>query len=210
MLRAWRLVELAVLFVALPVGLYFGPQRIPPLPFLWLIALGCYLVLRRDPTFDRDSLWRPAAIRQEWKPMLALFAVATVLLLAAMAWLAPRLLFGLVRTHPVLWAVIMVLYPVLSVYPQGLIYRSFVMHRYAPLVGGRRWALILLSAGCFSMLHVVFRNPMAMALTFPGGLLFAWRQQKTRSLFVSSVEHALYGCLMFTAGLGVYFYARFI
>jgi membrane protease YdiL (CAAX protease family) len=59
-------------------------------------------------------------------------------------------------------------------------------------------------------MHIVFRNPLAMALTFAGGILFAWRYEKTGSLFVSSFEHALYGCFLFTIGLGRYFYARAI
>jgi uncharacterized protein len=43
-------------------------------------------------------------------------------------------------------------------------------------------------------------------LTFFGGILFAWRYVETGSLLTSSVEHALYGCWLFTVGLGVYFY----
>jgi membrane protease YdiL (CAAX protease family) len=45
-----------------------------------------------------------------------------------------------------------------------------------------------------------------MVLTFVAGLLFAWRYQATGSLLVSSMEHALYGCYIFTVGLGELFY----
>jgi uncharacterized protein len=45
-----------------------------------------------------------------------------------------------------------------------------------------------------------------VALTFAGGLLFAWRYKTTGSLFTSSLEHALYGCWFFTIGIGQYFY----
>ncbi|MEU4707697.1 hypothetical protein AB0G00_14815 [Nocardia salmonicida] len=38
------------------------------------------------------------------------------------------------------------------------------------------------------------------------GVLFATRYQRTRSLLTTSVEHALYGILMFTIGLGDFFY----
>jgi hypothetical protein len=55
-------------------------------------------------------------------------------------------------------------------------------------------------------MHLVFRNPIAPTLTFFGGILFAWRYQHTQSLALSSLEHALYGCLLFTVGLGQYFY----
>ena len=39
-----------------------------------------------------------------------------------------------------------------------------------------------------------------------GGWLFARRYQRTRSLLTVSVEHALYGVLIFTIGLGDLFY----
>jgi membrane protease YdiL (CAAX protease family) len=65
--------------------------------------------------------------------------------------------------------------------------------------------MILASAAAFAFLHIVFRNSLAMALTVAGGLLFAARYSETGSLATSSVEHALYGCWLFTVGLGQYF-----
>jgi hypothetical protein len=62
------------------------------------------------------------------------------------------------------------------------------------------------SAAAFGFLHIIFRNSLAVWLTFFGGILFAWRYEVTGSLFVSSFEHALYGCWLFTVGLGQYFY----
>jgi uncharacterized protein len=99
----------------------------------------------------------------------------------------------------------MVAYPVLSVYPQGILYRAFFFQRYAALFPGK-WAMIVASAAAFAFLHIIFRNWLAVALTFAGGLLFAARYAETDSLFTSSFEHALYGCWLFTIGLGQYFY----
>jgi uncharacterized protein len=85
------------------------------------------------------------------------------------------------------------------------------MHRYQPLfdpAGSSPWLLILASGVAFSVMHVVLRNPLAVSLTFVGGILFAYRFHETGSLLVSSFEHALYGCYLFTIGLGRYFYAR--
>jgi len=79
------------------------------------------------------------------------------------------------------------------------------MQRYAALFPSQ-WTMVLVSALAFAWLHIIFRNPLAVALTFAGGLLFAWRYQQTQSLLTSSVEHALYGCWLFTIGLGQYFY----
>jgi membrane protease YdiL (CAAX protease family) len=99
----------------------------------------------------------------------------------------------------------MLAYPVLSVYPQGVLYRAFFFERYAPLFPGR-WMMILASAAAFAFLHVIFRNPLAPAITFAGGLLFAARYAATGSLATSCLEHALYGCWLFTVGLGQFFY----
>lgn len=66
--------------------------------------------------------------------------------------------------------------------------------------------MILASAAAFAFMHIVFRNPVAVVYTFAGGVLFARRYYRSGSLLVSSLEHALYGCWMFTVGLGPYFY----
>ncbi len=52
----------------------------------------------------------------------------------------------------------------------------------------------------------LFRKPLAVTLCFFGGILFAWRYQQSGSLLTSCLEHSLYGCFLFTVGLGQYFY----
>ncbi|MFT4114113.1 CPBP family intramembrane glutamic endopeptidase [Silvibacterium sp.] len=204
--------ELLLLFLLVPLALFLLPPFLPPMPLLWALAIYCTVTLRSDPTFQRTQLWNRNALPGSLATMLTLFSAAALLLTLLVWKFAPAQLFTLVRHHPVLWTLIMLLYPVLSVYPQGLVYRVFVMHRYRELVPQRQkeTALILLSAACFAMMHLVFHNWVAIALTFPGGLLFAWRQQRTRSLLTSSVEHALYGGYLFSVGLGMYFYARLV
>ena len=99
----------------------------------------------------------------------------------------------------------MLLYPVLSVYPQTFIYRVFFCYRYRTLFASPLW-LILASSVAFAFVHIIFRNPIAVMFTFVGGVLFAWRYLETGSALTSAFEHSLYGCLMFTVGLGQYFY----
>ena len=62
------------------------------------------------------------------------------------------------------------------------------------------------SALVFSYGHIVFENSLAVGLSFIGGLLFARTYVSTRSTFAAAFEHALYGCFIFTIGLGQYFY----
>lgn len=47
-----------------------------------------------------------------------------------------------------MWALVIVLYPILSVYPQELIFRAFLFHRYAPLFGNGV-GLVAASAAAF-------------------------------------------------------------
>lgn len=197
--------EFVVLFVALPLAYRFSPWPIPALPVLWMVAFYCYWQLRRDPTFSVTSLWNSQPVAGQLRSILTCFLVGAVLLYAGVKLFAPGLLFSFVRTRPGLWAAVMILYPVVSVYPQGIIYRSFLLHRYASFLPSQ-WGLIVVSAAAFSFMHIVFRNPLAVLLTFVGGLLFAWRYAASESLLTSSLEHALYGCGLFTLGLGQYFY----
>jgi membrane protease YdiL (CAAX protease family) len=66
--------------------------------------------------------------------------------------------------------------------------------------------MIFASAAAFSLMHIVFKNPLALLLTFAGGILFAKTYEKTDSLVISLIEHALYGNYVFTLGLGKYLY----
>ena len=204
--------EFVAIFVALPLAVRWQPWRISPLPVLWAGTLYCLVVLLRDPGFERARLWNAHAGAPALWPVLAIFAASATVIGLGVAHYTPQLLFHLPRTHRALWAAVMLLYPPLSVYPQSIVYRAFLLHRYAGAyamlpAGALRFLLpVLLSAAAFAYMHIVFRNPVAIVLTFLGGFLVAWHYQRTGSLAVSSLEHALYGCFMFTIGLGEYFY----
>jgi uncharacterized protein len=197
--------EFLVLFVALPLALRFKPFPFPPIPALWLGAAYCLFRLRSDSAFDRRLLWSPAEFPSLSGQIVLMFLTAAILLGLGVYFLQPAALFAFVRREPWFWGLAMLLYPVLSVYPQGIVYRAFFFHRYGSLFPGAL-GMILASAVAFAFVHIIFRNPIAVSFTLVGGLLFAWRYQQTGSLFTSSLEHALYGCLMFTIGLGDYFY----
>lgn len=209
--------EFFAIFIGLPLALFFGlATRLPPLPILWAVALYGLVVLLRDPTFDRRQLWNTAPLRSQLPQILGLFLLASAIVTLLIRLCAPALFVILVRTQPRVWAAILIGYPIFSVYPQALIYRAFFFQRYRPLFGAtfsgstldlrtRTVVMILFSAATFALMHILFRNWIALALTFPGGILFALRYVNTRSLAVSSFEHALYGCFLFTIGLGQFF-----
>lgn len=203
--RPALIAEFLTLFVALPLAYRFSPIRIPALPLLWIVTAYAWFQLLRDPQFNRTQLWNITALPTRLAAILTIFAAAALLLWLSVHQFAPHLEWSFLRQHPIFWAIVMVAYPVLSVYPQGILYRAFFFERYAKLFPSH-WAMILASAAAFAFLHIIFRNWLAVALTFAGGLLFAARYAQTGSLATSSFEHALYGCWLFTIGLGQYFY----
>ncbi len=199
------MVEFVVLFIALPLGYRYSPVHLPPLPILWLVAGYALWQLLVDRRFDQQKLWSAGELRTRLLKIVSFFALAAFVIWLGVMTFAPQLEWNLVRQSPALWVIVLLAYPVLSVYPQGVLYRAFFFERYARLFRGER-AMILASAAAFAFLHIIFRNWLAVGLTFAGGLLFAWRYAKTKSLATSSFEHALYGCWLFTVGLGQYFY----
>ena len=100
----------------------------------------------------------------------------------------------------------MLVYPLVSVTTQEVMYRLFYYARYRALFGNDAQAAIALNAVLFAFSHIVFQNPTTLVISFLGGLLFAWRYEVTRSFWAVCLEHALWGNLIFTLGLGRYFY----
>jgi len=216
-MRRLRLgIEFALLFFGIPwayragwVGLQINGQWEPLHVFalLWLMTIGSVAWLLLSRRFDRRNLWRASALPQHLPRILALFLPGAVLILLGVVMLNPTWLFGFVENEPAVWAVIMFAYPVFSVYPQSLIYRAFLFERYAELLTTPR-ARIVGSAVAFGYMHIIFNNAIAPTMTLLGGLLFAYTYERSRSLLTSAVEHALYGCWIFTTGWGLHFLHR--
>jgi len=197
------------LFLLVPIAISLFNIRAWIFPILWLGSAICVLLLVLDKSFDRRQLWNARALRSELPHILILYT--GVVFVAALAlWIFfPDRFLSLPRERPRLYALVMVLYPLLSVYPQNLVYRTFFLHRYAPLfsrTGAATPALMFASAVAFSLAHLSFHNHIAIIATFAGGIVFAITYTRTRSTFAASVEHALYGCAIFTLGLGSFFY----
>lgn len=207
--RRARWAELLVLFVAIPLGLaWLRTQRgvdVPVIPVL--VGLAGFMSIALS--LDRSFRWREGlAFRWRWtaaRTVLGRFAVCGAALSALVAMLAPELFLSFPRERPGLWAAVMVLYPLFSVVPQEILYRVFFFHRYEDLLGGA-WRTSFHSAVLFGVAHLLFGNWISVVLTAIGGWFFATTYARTRSLWLASFEHALYGQLVFTVGLGLYFY----
>jgi membrane protease YdiL (CAAX protease family) len=204
--RLRLLAEFLLLFVVLPIA--YWAIRWPRFIFLplWAATALCLIVLLRDRSFDNRKLWNARAVPRHIRPVLLRFVIAGPILAGAAYCLTPEYWLSFVRNAPVFWAIVMVAYPILSVYPQGVLHRVFLLHRYRSLFPGE-WAAATVSALMFSLMHLGFPEPtVAMSLTAVGGLIFARTYQKSGSALLASIEHAMYGCLIFTIGWGRFFY----
>ncbi|MEU8814805.1 CPBP family intramembrane glutamic endopeptidase [Actinoplanes sp. NPDC048796] len=189
-----RLAEYLLLFYGV-AGLYIALD-VPggPIPVLLLAAALVIIYMRRSSL----PLLRASALRGALPGIVGLWSAVSIFALIAVALFDPGNLLILPREDPWLWLAICVGYPLLSVYPQELLYRGFLMHRYPYGAAA--------SAVAFGFVHLLFGNVLAVVATLAGGWLFARRYQRTGSLLVVSVEHALYGITIFTIGLGRFFY----
>lgn len=197
-----------LLYVLLPVAL-LAVKRLegsfPVLPVLWLAAYPAarYLVARHG--WGAKELVGLSLTRRQIMRLLLRLAVAAVVLAGGILIVAPEQFMELPKTNLRLWALVMVLYPLLSVYPQGILYRGLFYARYACLFRSERGAW-LAGAAAFSLAHLVFANVWAVALTFAGGLLINRMYRRTGSLLASDLEHAAYGQIVFTTGWGRFLY----
>lgn len=205
--RAWRRAEFALLFIAVPamIAIFRRDLGTALIPILLLFAALALSLLLLDRSFDRRTLWNAHTVRRVLPWIGGAFVAGAAMLTLGVLLFLPERLLALPRRSPEMWMIVMLLYPLLSVYPQEIIYRAFFFHRYAALFPSKLWT-IGASALAFGWMHIVFQNAVAVGLSTLGGALFAWTYHRTRSVFAASVEHALYGCFVFTVGLGWYFY----
>lgn len=199
-----RVVEAATVFTVGPVLLTLGPRWLVSVAIL-ASGLVCALVLALDPTFPRRDLLGAAGVRRGLPGVLARALAMAAALLAVTALVAPHALFSFPRARPAVWGMVMILYP-LSAYAQELVFRTFFFHRYGGLFATAR-ARVVTSGLVFGWAHIVVNNLVAVALSAVAGVLFASTYERSRSTLLVSLEHALYGDLVFSIGLGSLFYS---
>lgn len=193
--------EFVIVFVGLPLVMALSV----PADWLWPVMLGVtaasVILLSATPGFRWRSLggWRVDG------RLLAGIAVLTALVSTLLVWwLLPGRFLALPRQAPGLWLMILLLYPLLSALPQELIFRALFFGRYRELFASERQA-IAVNALVFGLAHLMFWNWVAVVLCAVGGAVFAVGY--LRQGFLQAVLlHGLSGGILFTSGLGTFFY----
>ncbi len=196
----YKYIEFVLIFILIPISFAFdySPYLKLGIAFTGFIYV-IYVLLKVEkekfkmaPNLNWKSFWRGTIIK------LGIIAVITTFFV----WRTDnQALFYVLLNKPKLWVFILFVYTFLSVYPQELIYRTFFFGRYSKMFSDP-YLMLFVNAILFSLGHLFFRNILVLVLTFLGGLLFAITFKNTKSTLLVSIEHAIYGCWLFTVGMG--------
>lgn len=169
-----------------------------------MTALGVIL-LHHTPGFQWADL-RRGLDRINWRFAILFGALTTLACLGVILMLNPDQLFNIARARPLMLGVILLFYPLLSALPQELIFRPLFFRRYGTILPAGS-AAIVLNAALFSMAHLMYWSWVVAVMTFFGGLAFAHAYERRGNFAQAVLLHAIAGNLIFTFGLGIYFYS---
>jgi CAAX protease family protein len=196
----YKLAEFLFIFIILPISfalkfsirikLFIGVIGLLYIIFILLKIEKNKFVIA--PNINWNAFWKHTSIK---------FIVIAIVTTAFVWFTDKEVLFNVILNKPKLWVIILFIYSFFSVYPQELIYRTFFFQRYKSFFKSSN-LLLFVNAIVFSLGHIFFRNTLVLILTFLGGLLFAFTYNKTKSTLLVSIEHAIYGCWLFTVGMG--------
>ena len=209
-----KTLELIAIFGVVPVILLvvrWNGIRIAPLPLLWIAAIVCMCLLkgrkkREGVSASTDVVGRGESTRSNLLETVIVMIVCSVLLLILYPLITTNPMFEFPRERPIVWMVVLCLYPLLSVIPQGIIFRRWFVSRYVDGLGSG-WSMIIIGALCFGFSHVLFGNPVAPVITAIGGALFLRTFLRSGSGWLADLEHAVLGNVAFTIGYGQWLYS---
>nr|WP_111297829.1 CPBP family intramembrane glutamic endopeptidase [Paracoccus saliphilus] len=199
----WLRVEFAALYLGAPlaIALFLPPDRL-------FTALAVFSLA------GMGLLWLTGGFRwrvlvRGWRRMPAWELLAIAAATAAAGWLIlsltrPEALFALPLHRPQMLLVIWALYPLVSALPQELIFRPLFFHRYGAILPQGQ-AAIALNASVFAFAHLMYWSWIVALMTFVGGWIFA-RAYQRHGFPAAWALHALAGNILFTVGMGAYFY----
>ncbi|WP_105199197.1 MULTISPECIES: CPBP family intramembrane glutamic endopeptidase [unclassified Pseudoalteromonas] len=201
----YRWLELFCVFIILPlVGLGLREHLQNWLiPALIILTAVCCFILLTDPHFKRFRITSMGQFPVVKKRMATFFLTGALLSGVLYGIINQENWFSYPLQSPMSWLMLLILYPLLSVLPQELIFRTYFFHRYKPIIPNKT-KRVWLSAAVFALAHVVYGNLVAVLLAFFGGLLFSYTYAHSRSTIACVLEHSLWGLWMFTIGAGSY------
>lgn len=200
--------EFLALFIGVPVlmAVFFEDIQRNRALFPTILALAgvALVLLLRTPGWRlRDLLRGP--VLGEWRIIVGFWIISAVACSGFVMAISPNSFLNIPLQRPGLWLVIMVFYPLLSALPQEIIYRSLFFERYQVLFPGMALP-ILVNGAVFGFGHLFYDNWITITMTAVGGMVMGWAYMRGRSTLLAWVLHSIAGQLVFTSGLGHFFY----
>ncbi|CAM3039422.1 CAAX protease self-immunity [Paracoccus aminovorans] len=196
--------EFAALYVGAPLAIaVFMPPRLL-FPALFVFSLAGLALLWRTGGFEWHGLIRGWRAVPPWQ-ILAFGLVVALIGWSIVQLARPEYFRPLTPERLRFLAVIWLLYPLLSALPQELIFRALFFHRFSSLFPDRATA-VLANAAVFSFAHLMYWSLVVAVLTFVGGWIFA-RAYLLRGFPSAWLLHAIAGNVLFTVGMGAYFWS---
>ena len=198
-------IEFLIIYFLIPlivilIKFFFSEKKIFVfLPLFLVFFLSLYL-LKKTSSFSFESLKK----KTEWKFffLVSLFFVVSGFVYTII--LDSNLLFNLPKNYFFLWVAVIFIYPILSVIPQEIVFRVLFFERYSCLFKNK-FLYIILNSIIFAYIHLVFQNFHAFFITLITSPIFA-HAYLNKSFKTCFLVHTVGGQLVFTYGLGKYFY----
>ena len=194
--------ECIILFMIIPLVITLDVSFYVKLTLPLLGLIYCARITLNEKLISLKDLYKIYSPK-EWRPILIKTILLILISTLFMYLFNEEKLFLVVLKKPLLWIIVCIFYSVFSVLPQELLYRSFFFKRYTTLFKNPM-VLITINAIAFSLAHSLFQNIYISMLTLVGGFVFALTYHKSKSLLLTSIEHAIYGSWLFTLGIGEY------
>lgn len=196
----YKSIELFLLFFLLPVLLASPIYKYIKFSIVGIAVIYVAYFLIKAKQWKSPKV--DALIKtQFWKRITVFSSAILILGIVILQIYDPSQLFKVPQHKPLLWVTILFVYSFFSVLPQELIYRKFFYMRYESLFQNKK-LFFCINVLCFSLCHLFLKNIWVILITLLGGILFTYTYQKTKSVTLVTIEHSIYGNLVFTVGLG--------
>lgn len=192
--------EFFFIFLIIPSTIFFLDSSIIIFLTLYLVSILSLVILYFDKTFLFTSLKK----KIDWTFVIIFSVIFFFLGFFYVLLVDKNLLFIFPKTNFKLWLIVIFIYPFLSVIPQELVYRVFFFQRYFPNIN-RFYFPMFLNLVVFAYGHLVFSNMHAIIITAIVSPIFTYAYLK-KSFLTCVILHSLGGQIIFTLGLGKYFF----
>lgn len=200
--------EFISVFVFVPLLIFCFRGQLAPfaVPIILIVATYSFVVLSRAGVIKKQIQKMRNHSFKDYQPMLLFFGATSILMLL-LGFILGYFSIANALEHERLYLILLILlYPLLSVIPQELVFRTFFFHRYRKLFNSLSGCAIA-SGLCFGYAHIIYGNWTAVVLATIGGMLFSYRYMKTNATNIVVLEHSLWGIFIFIIGFADQFIA---